>query len=345
MAKREHKRVTIADVARRAGVAPSTVSRAFARPGHVASETAERVYRAAEDLGYRQAPVRHADRREPRSLLGIVVADVMNPVFAAIVKGAHARAEREGYALVLVDSEESRAAERTTLERMATMVDGLILAGSRMSDTAVRHFAHVLPTVVVNRRVPGVSSVIADSPSGLREALDHLHGLGHRDVGYVSGPPDSWEEGIRWRAVADYCRRAGLQCHRLMGGVPTLAGGHLGFRSWADAPTSAVIVYNDLMAIGFMQEARRHATSVPGDVSVVGFDDIPFSGLVQGGLTTVTTDFPLQGSAAVGMVLEASRRRVVHPPLRSVLTPTRLVVRGSTGPASEAPCKRLQELD
>lgn len=325
-------RITIVDVAARAGVAPSTVSRAFARPGRVSSETAEKIFAAARELGYRQASVGQVGPQARTALLAAEVADVMNPVFAAMVKGAYAEAARRGYQLVLVDTEESNQTERSILERLVPSVEGFLLAGSRMSDASVRHIAHMRPTIVLNRQVPGVGWVCGDSRTGLHEAVDHLLGLGHSAFTYVSGPAASWEEGIRWRVVADWCKQREIrELRRVTGLAPTLQGGAHSYERWRRAPTSAVIAYNDLMAIGFIRAAVHGGHAVPDDVSVIGFDDIPYSSLISPSLTTLSVDRFRTGAAAVNALLDATSLR--SRCLAQVVLPARLRVRESTGPA------------
>lgn len=326
-------RVTIVDVAARAGVAPSTVSRAFARPGRVSSETAERIFTVARELGYRQSSVGQVGPQARTSLLAIAVADVMNPVFAAMVKGAHTEATKHGYQLLLVDTEESGQTERSSLEGLVPSVEGFLLAGSRMPDGAVRHIAHMRPTIVLNRQVPGVGWACGDSRCGLRKAVDHLIEQGHSSFTYVSGPAASWEEGIRWREMVDWCKhRAVRELRRITGLLPTLHGGADSYEQWRRTPTTAVIAYNDLMATGFIRSALHSGHTVPDDVSVVGFDDIPYASLISPALTTVSVDRFRTGAAAARSLLDTMGLRRARP--SQVLLPAHLRVRESTGPAS-----------
>lgn len=333
--ERDHDsaRVTIRDVAEAAGVATSTVSRAFSRPGRVSSSTAARVFRAAERLGYRQTPVERVAADSRTALVAVAVADVMNPVFAAMVKGINAEALRSGYGLVLVDANESPDRELSTLTRFLDSVDGVLLAGSRMSDVSIRHLAGILPTFVLSRRVPGVNSVVAETRTGLEEAIDHLAGLGHASYSYLAGPAASWEDGVRWRSVSDRCgARTGLHIRRLGPFPPSLTGGVQAFRRWREHPTTAVIGYNDMMAIGFIREAANHGLAVPDDVSVVGYDDIPYAQLVSPALTTVAVDqFQLGVAAAHNLILLVEARPGRTAEAHNVRVPAQLVVRDSTG--------------
>lgn len=329
----EGRRPTIRDVAEAAGVATSTVSRAFSRPGRVRTETAERIYRAARELGYRQTPVAHLGLRERTHLVVMCVADVMNPVFSAMTKGVYAGAAESGYGVVLVDANESSEVEAKTLERFVDSVDGFLFAGSRMSDNAIRHLAGIRPTFVLTRRVPGVNSVTPDTSIGMREAFDHLTGLDHSRIAYLSGPSTSWQDGLRWRAVSDRGRAVpDASVLRLGPFRPTLHGGATAYRTWRERPTTAVIAYNDLMAIGFMRAALADGLRVPGDVSLVGCDDIPFAQLLAPPLTTVRNDQYLMGVKAAKGLLSIVQSNSPSSEVIEVVTATDLVVRESTGP-------------
>src|SRR3954451_15115167 len=141
--------VTIYDVARAAGVAPSTVSRAFSRPGRVNAATAERIRQVAEELGYRANPLAWALSTARSHMLALVVSDVANPFYSEIVRGAQAEAAERGYTLVLADAQESDRVERAALERALPSVDGVVLGGSRLSDSALRMIAQQKPVGVL----------------------------------------------------------------------------------------------------------------------------------------------------------------------------------------------------
>jgi LacI family transcriptional regulator len=140
---------TIYDVAKAAGVAPSTVSRAFSRPGRVNAETAEHIRKVADEIGYRTNPLGRGLPSGKTSLLAVIVADVTNPFFFEIIRGAERTASEAGYTLLVVDAQESVDAERQALERTLPLVEGLILATSRMSDSSIRVAAKQRPTVVM----------------------------------------------------------------------------------------------------------------------------------------------------------------------------------------------------
>lgn len=327
---------TIYDVAKAAGVAPSTVSRAFARPGRVNAETAARIRTAAQEIGYRANPIARALTTSRTGMLALMISDVTNPFYARIIQGAHEAAAEGGFVVLLEDAQESGRIEREALERVLPVVEGIVIASSRMSDSAIRMIAKQKPLFVLNRDVAEVPSVITDNPRGVRRAIEHLGGLGHDVITYVAGPEASWADGARWRA----CREAGLELslttRRVGPHAPTFAAGlQAGEQLAAEttAPVQAVLVYNDLMAIGVIRGLERAGLRVPEDVSVIGFDDILATRLVSPPLTTVAAPLRSMGRLAVRNLL-AIIQGAHSEAAGAFVLPTRLVVRGSTAQRS-----------
>jgi DNA-binding LacI/PurR family transcriptional regulator len=322
--------VTIYDVARLAGVAPSTVSRAFARPGRVNTETAARIRAAAAELGYRVNPLARALSTSRTQMLALVISDVTNPFYAELISGAQSAANEVDYTVVLVDARESRVLEREALERLLPVVDGVVIGSSRVSDSTLQMVARQKPMIVLNRHLVGVPSVVTDNARGVRRAVEHLAELGHENLTYVAGPEASWADGVRWRAVREAGHELGLHTRRVGPVAPTVDGGRAAALGMADQVPTAVLAYNDLVAIGMMLGFAAAGVRVPQDVSLIGFDNILPSGLVSPGLTTVAAPVRTMGTTAVKNVLAMIRGALPHSEEASVV-PTRLVVRGSTG--------------
>ena len=325
--------VTIYDVAREAGVAASTVSRAFSRPGRVNAETALRIRTVADRLGYRTNPLARALSTARTHLIALVVSDVANPFYAEIVQGAQRSAAEAGNTILLVDSQESGRLERTALERLLPAVDGVVLAGTRMSDSAIRMIAKQKPVVVLNRAVADVPSVVPDNALGLRRAAEHLAGLGHASITYVAGPKASWADGMRWSSLRDAAANLELSVRRVGPFSPDVAGGVRAAEALREEPPSAVIAYNDQLAIGVLRGLRAHDVHVPRDVSVIGFDNIPAADLVTPGLTTVAAPLRVQGATATRHLLAMIEGGPARTGAPAVL-PVKLVVRGSTAQRS-----------
>ncbi|WP_049822671.1 LacI family DNA-binding transcriptional regulator [Arthrobacter sp. H41] len=324
---------TIYDVARIAGVSSSTVSRAFARPGRVSHQTAQRIFAAAEEVGYRSvhvAGIHHAGATRS-SMIALVIADIRNPVYAEMVRGAEAAAAEAGYTMLLAHTQESERKERQALERALPSVDGIVLSSSRMSDSAIRMVAKQKPMIVMNRAVTDVASVVTDNPRGIRRAAEHLGELGHRSITYLAGPEASWADGMRWRSLREAALELELNVRRVGPALPTVRGGEEVALEWLQHRTSGVIAYNDQMAIGFIRALQERGVSIPDEVSVVGFDNSYGAGLITPALTTVEAPLYSLGATAVNNLLAfagGAKSQSGQP----VVLPTRLVVRASTSP-------------
>lgn len=333
----EHS-VTIYDVARAAGVAPSTVSRAFSRPGRVKAETAVRIHRIAEELGYHRNPLASALPTGRSGMLALVVTDVTNPVYAPIIRGAGLAAREGGYTLLLHDTQEDAETEREALDRAMPVVEGIVMASSRLSNAALRTVASRRPMVVLNRAVSGVTSIFADSQRGMRRVAEHLGELGHERIHYLAGPEASWADGVRWQALQAAGMDLELSVRRVGPNAPTVAGGTAAVESLGDERPTAIAAYNDLMAIGAMRALGQARVVVPDEVSVVGFDNIFGSDFGTPALTTVASPLHAMGKGGVELLLErlgGGDPRSSEP----VVLPIRLVVRNSTAPC-RAPHRR-----
>ncbi|GAA3601480.1 LacI family DNA-binding transcriptional regulator [Kineosporia mesophila] len=325
---------TIYDVARAAGVAASTVSRAFARPGRVNALTSLRIHQVATELGYRARPQAVAPTPRRTQMIALVVADVTNPFHDRIIRGAQEAAAAAGYTILLADAQESGVREAEVLQRAMAAVDGIVLATSRMPDSSIRTAAGQRPVVVLNRALRDIPCVLPDHDRGVRRAVEHLAGQGHEQITYVAGPEASWADGIRWRVLREAARERHLQVRRIGPWAPTVIGGTRAAAEFARRPTSAVIAFNDMMAIGLIRALTGRGIGVPDDVSVVGFDNVYAAELVTPPLTTVASPLQAMGRTAVGTLLAIidGDRPQTHAPVE---LPTRLVVRASTAPRRE----------
>jgi DNA-binding LacI/PurR family transcriptional regulator len=325
------RRTTIYDVAQEAGVAASTVSRAYARPGRVHADTAQKIFKAADRLGYRSGAV---DSPPPgysavHEAIGLVIADVTNPFYGEIIKGAYAAANEAGCQLVLLHTNESPEVERQTIERELARVDGFVIASSRMNDSALRMISKQKPVVLLNRIIPEACCVANDNERGIRRAAEHLGVLGHKQIVYVAGPEMSWSDGMRWRALLDAVTELDLDARRIGPNEPTVLAGLSAARRVAELATTAVLAYNDLLAIGIMNGLRKLGVAVPDDVSVVGFDNIIYDEMVAPTLTTIASPLYRMGFTGVqNCVAVGHGTRTSGQPL---MLPVRLIVRGSTG--------------
>ena len=328
-------RPTIYDVAREAGVAASTVSRAYARPGRVNAETARAIFAAAARIGYRTGPITGTLGRQTGAV-ALMVSDITNPFYGEIIKGAEEAVRKAGYALLLSDTSETGPVEREVVERTLDLVEGIVLASSRMSDSAIRMIAKQKPLVLLNRQITETSCIVTDNPRGVRQAVEHLGTLGHDTITYLAGPEASWAEGIRWRALREAAHELELRVRRIdPRGDPTMRTGHAAARRIADDAATAVLAYNDALAIGVIKGLKQLGVHVPGDVSVVGFDNVLLADVVDPALTTVAAPMRKAGALGVGNVLALAAG--ARSSGETLVLPVKLVVRESTCPARTQP--------
>ncbi|MCU1569445.1 MAG: LacI family transcriptional regulator [Naasia sp.] len=331
-APRRRAAPTIYDIAHLAGVNPSSVSRALNQPGRMSAKTESRIHDAARRLNYRVNPMARALPTGRTNMIGLVIADITNPVVFSIVRGAERAAAERDYTLVLAESEESSDRELKVAERLLQSVDGLILATSRLDDSAVTRLAEAKPLVVVNRVVDNVPGVVADVSRGITEAVDLLALFGHRSVAYLSGPERSWISHARWRSIKERCDWSRMEVTALPTASPTVEGGRGAAAAVRSSGCTAVIAYNDLIAIGLMRELGMAGLQIPRDLSVVGFDDIFGSDFTVPPLTTIQMPLQRQGARAVELILDALKEDSAPRQSESGDLLTHLVVRGSVGP-------------
>ena len=329
---RTHRTATIYDIAKLAGVNPSTVSRALTKPGRISAKTEERVRDAASRLNYHANPMARALPTGRTGLIGLIVADITNPMFFDLVRGVERAAGGEGYTLLLAETEESAHNELRSAERLLRVADGLMLVSSRLKDSEILALAATKPIVIVNRAVPGVPSVLVDVDYGIGEGLRHLAGLGHRSIAYLAGPERSWMSEHRWECIQRRSEWANVSAHRINVGSPTVDGGRSAATQVRASEATAVMAFNDLMAIGLMQELLLAGATVPGDYSIIGFDNIFGSDFTTPPLTTIASPLSEVGAQAFATVIGGDERSTED---QSTLT-SRLIVRGSTGLARTA---------
>ena len=295
--------VTIYDVARLTGVSPSTVSRALNKPGRISADTEQRIRVAATSLGYRLNPAARALPTGKTGTVAIILSDIRNPVYFDLLRGAEQVAAASGHTLVFADSQESAAVELTTAQRLQPAVDGLVLVASRLSDPEIHELDHGTPLVLVNRQVGAIAAVIPDVSPGLAAAADHLRALGHSSIGYLAGPGASWMNRLRWETLVGCAAARNMSIVKVGCGDPTLAGGRAALREVLASGVTAIVAYNDLMAMGLIQECRSTNVPVPQALSIVGFDDIFGAELMSPALSTIRSPLAEMGGSAVRRLL------------------------------------------
>ena len=330
---------TLRDVADAASVHPATASRALnpATRGLVNADTARRVIKVAEALGYRPNPIARGLKTAKSGTVGLVIPDLTNPLFPPIVRGIEDVLEPAGYSGLIVNTDNDPNRERQQIESLRSrQVEGLIVATAMLDHPLLAdlHREGVL-MVMVNRRPEGIDipSITPDDATGVELAVRHLAALGHRRIAHLAGPVSTSTGLMRARAFRSAVRDLGLDEDADL--VETCdywseEAGAAGLRALLDRGTTftAVVAGNDLIALGCYDVFAERGIHCPGDVSVVGFNDMPFLDKLQPPLTTVSVPHQQIGAEAARLLLDA----IADPnrPPRSVLLPLSLVVRGST---------------
>jgi LacI family transcriptional regulator/LacI family repressor for deo operon, udp, cdd, tsx, nupC, and nupG len=322
--------MSIREVAARAGVSPATVSRVFTQPDAVAAETRRRVLEVAGELNYSPNPVARSLARGRTGNLGIIVPDMANAYSAVIAKAVQREARRDGCALFVAGSDELPQDEEQWARAMAPQVDGLLLVSPLMPDAALRELSAQGPLVLVNRLLDGVPSVLTDTTEATEHAVEHLHALGHRRVIYLAGP-EGYSNGMRQRGYRAACARLDLEPAEIGPFQANFAAGVRAADQVLAAGATGVVAYNDEVAVGVINRLADRGVRVPGEVSVVGFDDTSLAGMVTPRLTTVRLPMTAAGETAARLLLDLLRDRATAPS-DPISLPGQLIIRDSTGP-------------
>jgi DNA-binding LacI/PurR family transcriptional regulator len=322
--------VTIHDVARRAMVSPSTVSRAIGGSVQVRAATRERVLAAVQELGYQPNPAAQSLITGKTGNLGIVVPDLGNPFYTGVLRGVQARARAAGYAVFFADCEEDATSEEALVQSMARQVDGVIICAAFCSDAQLNALNGVTPLTLLNRRLRGVPSVLMDSAGGIRQVVDHLAALGHRRCVYLNGPKDSWSNRERRRGLRAAAARHQQTIVDLGPFEPKFEGGVQAADLALASGVTAIIAYNDLMALGVLSRLAYRQVAVPQEMSVVGFDDLLYATVCAPPLTTVAMPMEAGGRATVDLLLTRLAKPEAGPAELHRRLSTTLIIRSTT---------------
>jgi LacI family transcriptional regulator len=339
--------VTLRDVAVRAGVHPATASRALNPETRilVSEDTARRVLDAAEALGYSPNPVARSLRTRRSHTVGVLIPDLNNPLFPPIVRGIEDRLAAAGYVALIGNTDSDDKRERMVFDQMrARHVDGLVLATARLRHPLLAEASRAeIPVVLINRLAQDYSfpSVTVDNERGVRMAVSHLAGLGHRRIAHIAGPQEMSTGLSRYRGFVTAMESSGLQvdsdlvvfakaftveeglrCARLL---LERGGGQ------AVAECTAIAAANDMLAVGCYAALDECGLSCPEDISVVGFNDMPFIDRLRPPLTTIRFPHYQVGTEAAQLLLE---RIAEHSgPVKILYLAPELIIRGSTARA------------
>ena len=334
-------RVTLKDVARLAGVHPGTASRALnvETRGLVNEETARRVLAAAEELGYRPNPIARGLKTSRSYTVGVLIPDLTNPLFPPIVRGIQDRLEEAAYTPLIANTENDPDRERADFEAMrARQVDGFITATARRDhDLLSRPGELGLPVVLVNRRLEDAAlpSAVGDDKAGVSLAVRHLVELGHRRIAHLAGPQDISTGYLRYEGFLEAMEAAGAEADPeliLIGDAVIESEGSRLCAALLDGgrECTAIVAANDLMALGCYDVLEERGIACPQEISVIGFNDMPFAAHFRPPLSTIRIPQYELGARAAELLLTTMQDSEAQP--TQLLLEPELVVRGSTGP-------------
>jgi DNA-binding LacI/PurR family transcriptional regulator len=305
--------VSIKDIARVAGVSHSTVSRALSNSPLVSQATRVRIQGLAREMGYSPDAQARSLVSGRTQTLGVVVTTISDPFIAQIVQAIESTAQDRGYTVILSSSNAEPEREIAAVEMLQSQrVEAVLVTSSRVGALYQHHLDRLgVPVVLINshseERGPYTYSVSVNNRRGGWLAARHLAQLGHRRIAYVRGPADHSDDQERLAGYRQALEGAGLgyDPQLCIHGTGQSAGSECALPALLGVPNppTAVFCYNDMTAIGLMRAARQAGLCVPEDLSVVGFDDIPFASLVEPALTTVAQPMAEMGGQAVEMVM------------------------------------------
>jgi len=336
MAKRN---VSIKDVAAKAKVHPSTVSRVLnpETRSMVSAVVAERVSRIAADMGYARSSLAYGLRTGRTHTVGVVIPDLTNPLFPPIIRQIEHTLADQGYLAIIADSENNQENEMAIVQSLkGRNVDGLILATAHRMDSVVTACSEEnIPLVLVNRTIDAhsVTAVINDDSHGIDLAIRHLVELGHESIAYLGGPQDTSTGHDRFLAFKKLKRKGTFKSHNdiiLNCKAFTESEGHRGFLAISKKrhKFTAVVAANDLLALGCYDAMQELGLRCPADISITGFNDMPFMNRLSPPLTSLRIPHAEIGRQAANLLIE----RIKDPDcqIRTVNLLPELVVRGST---------------
>ena len=334
---------TITDVARKANVSTSTVSHVINDTRYVSDEVKCRVRAAMADLNYQPNVIARSLRTRETMTVGLVLSDITNPFFPSLVRTIEDSVFKEGYSIMLCDTDERKDLEETHLRLLVgRRVDGLIVAPSSGGSEYLRALIESdMPVVLLDRHVPGLNGdvVLSDNVAGGYDAVSHLIDLGHRRIGILAGRLEVSTGLDRLEGYLKALQDNGIDRDDNLVRVANFRRDEAEQKTMEllslDEPPTAVFACNNLMAAGALAAIRRASLRVPNDVSLASFDDSEWAALMNPSLTVVAQDVAELGQRAADLLLRRIRRGPVKNPRRIVVKP-RLIVRDSCSPLGGA---------
>lgn len=317
-----------------AGVSHATVSRVMNGNTTVNAVIAERVQAAAAELNYKPNPAGRSLALGKTETIGIVVPDLANPTFQSILRDLSIAAARDGYRVLIADSSEVSSEEAILAGEARRRCDGVVLCAPRMSQAELEELAPTLhPLVLINRttETSPVPSLVVDYGHGIQQLGAHLVALGHRRIAYLTGPERSASNVQRLRGLEKFVRDyPDIELQFIPGGN-TFDAGNDASEAVVACGATGILVFNDVAAMGLLHGLSERGIRVPDDLSITGYDDMPFARYTMPGLTTAAVPIAELGELAWRRMLEQIKNADAGSPLDEFQP--HLEIRGSTGPA------------
>ncbi|SDM85726.1 transcriptional regulator, LacI family [Paenibacillus sp. yr247] len=330
--------ITIYDIAEKAGVSAMTVSRVINNTGRISEATRKRVRKVMEDLHYIPNSMARSLVLQKTNILSLLITDITNPFYTTLARGAEDAAMRSGYRLLFANSDEDYAKEKGYVDMiLSARVDGVLFAptGDHSLENLEQLQKHQIPFVVLDREIPGIEAdmVLGDSKEGARKLVDHLIGLGHRRIAMINGSQDVSTARLRYTGYREAHLLNGLS-------VEDSLVVHLNYRDFQDEsaldallhhedPPTAIFAANNMLAVGVIQSLRQRGLQVPGDLSIVCFDDFGMAGAINPFLTVASQPAYQFGSLGMQLLIERIEGEVIHEN-RKMILPSELLIRTST---------------
>lgn len=304
---------TIKDVARRTGVSHSTVSRALRGNTLISSETTERIRQAAQEMGYQPSAAARSLKTNRTQVLGVIVSSIADPFFGEILNGIEACAQERGYSLFIAASQHDPVKERQIVQTMMEQrTDGVIICSSSFSAEQGRQLlSYGFPVVAVNHQAAENFhySIYHDDEDGSRQITQHLIALGHRKIAYLGNARSGRTSMDRLSGFTQAMQAAGLKVrqefiYHVQGGDPALGADSIAYYQQLVVQPTAIICFNDTLAIGVLKGCNQAGIRVPEDLSVTGFDNITYSAFISPALTTFDQPKYSIGEEAASLLLD-----------------------------------------
>lgn len=336
---------TIKDIARKAGVSHSTVSRALREKSLVSHETTERIKAVAREMGYQPSAAARSLKTNRTQVLGVVVSSIADPFFSEILDGIEANAQKFGYSLFIAASQHDTAKERKIVQTMMEQrIDGVIVCSSSFSAEQGRQLlAYGFPVVVVNYQAAENFnySIYHDDIDGSYQVTRYLISLGHQRIAYLGNSLSGRTTLDRLAGYQQALAECGIQppddyVHHVPGADPALGAESAHYFNNLTPKPSAIVCYNDTLAIGVIRGCKEAGIDVPGEISITGFDNITYSAYTCPAITTFDQPKYSIGAEAAQLLLELLQDTDKQPddaPKVKILK-GKLLIRESTGPVS-----------